>query len=446
MSLRRPYLVTRRAASGRVGSVLGLAASGYSTTILSLATAPLVARALGPAGRGEVAAALTFAALLSTLVSFGMPLAIGHAVGSRLVALGTARVAALRFSVAVTPLCVLTAWLLHRSVLSDLRGAAGLVAVGLVGSTSLSVLGALWSGLLLAEGALRPLSRLRLLPPALTTLGVVTLFVAGALTAASYLALILLIGLASLGMTYRYLPPHGKAGPVPWRHLLGYGSRASLGTLAGAANARVDQALLAAFAAPAQLGIYATAVTISLLPVNLALAISSRSFSLVVSASREGQAALVGAYVRLTLMASLLATGAVAAAAPIAVPLVFGEAFAGTVPILLVLLLGTIFVCISTTAGSCLTAVGRPGRNSMGDLVGLVITAGLLPPALAVGSLPLVAAVSVLSYGSVAVVQILLLRRAVGGFSIRPGIVELARIYHRLPLGRGDSRRASRPG
>src|SRR5687768_267663 len=53
--------------------VLQLAASVAAMPVLALASAPILARALGPDGRGEMAAIVALSLFLSSLGSFGLP-------------------------------------------------------------------------------------------------------------------------------------------------------------------------------------------------------------------------------------------------------------------------------------------------------------------------------------------------------------------------------------
>jgi O-antigen/teichoic acid export membrane protein len=423
--------------------VLSLATSSYATFAAGLATAPLVARALNPEGRGQVAAVITFSGLLLTLVSFGMPLALGHAVGTGQASSVQARRAGSIYAFASAPVALIVAGAILVGPLRDLQGAPRLAAIGLLLMTPLAVAATCWSGIFLAEGQLRFLTRLRLAPLAFMTCAVVTLFLFGRLTVASYVVATLLSGLAGFFATVHYLPS-GPAERVAWLPLLSYGSRATVGTLAGSLTTRIDQALLAGLTSATNLGLYATAVTLSSLPMGLALAISARSFGLVASREGEERAAEVAKYLRLTFIGAVIFAAAIAAIAPVAVPLAFGRDFVGAIPVLYVLLFAVLFLSVTQTAGSCLTAVGRPGRNSLGDLAGVVITAALLPLALTTGSLPLVAAVSLLAYATVAVIQIVLLRRAVGPFSLVPRGSDFVDLCHRVAFVRRA--RSMKPG
>src|SRR3712207_9548424 len=60
---------TEGAAVARRGSVVTLASASFLATAFGLVTGPLVARALGPSGRGEVAAATVYATLVTLLAS-----------------------------------------------------------------------------------------------------------------------------------------------------------------------------------------------------------------------------------------------------------------------------------------------------------------------------------------------------------------------------------------
>ncbi|HEY5344150.1 MAG TPA: polysaccharide biosynthesis C-terminal domain-containing protein, partial [Solirubrobacteraceae bacterium] len=69
---------------------------------------------------------------------------------------------------------------------------------------------------------------------------------------------------------------------------------------------------------------------------------------------------------------------AIAAIAPVAVPLVYGAGFSAAVPMLLILLLNPIPGTVVAVLSSALTGSGRPGATLKPQAVGLLIGAPLL--------------------------------------------------------------------
>jgi O-antigen/teichoic acid export membrane protein len=104
--------------------VAGLTIATSLTTPLGLITGPVVARALGPAGRGEVSTATVYSTLMWLVISLGLPIAIGqHSMRDRSQAaalLGTG----VRYCLVVAPLVGALAYLLCVGPLDDFSAAA----------------------------------------------------------------------------------------------------------------------------------------------------------------------------------------------------------------------------------------------------------------------------------------------------------------------------------
>src|SRR4051812_47287549 len=81
---RHCWLPRRAVKQGRRGSVAEYAGASYVPLVLGLVTGPVLARAVGPSGRGDIALVTVFAAILTTLAGLGVPLAIGHSAANKL--------------------------------------------------------------------------------------------------------------------------------------------------------------------------------------------------------------------------------------------------------------------------------------------------------------------------------------------------------------------------
>src|SRR4051812_7293701 len=98
MRRRRELLAVERVDPGRAadtrrshrrrGSVMRLATAGYLAAALGIVTGPLVARSLGPTGRGEYAAVLTYSGFAVVLVGLGVTQSINYALQTLKIAPG----------------------------------------------------------------------------------------------------------------------------------------------------------------------------------------------------------------------------------------------------------------------------------------------------------------------------------------------------------------------
>jgi O-antigen/teichoic acid export membrane protein len=218
----------------------------------------------------------------------------------------------------------------------------------------------------------------QLLPAVATLLGLASLWAIGALNVGSAAAM-------SLGCQLLVFLPAGIAlraagGAFRFerrlaRRALSFGLRAWPGQLSSLANARLDQLLMIPLVDPADLGLYVVAFTVSTGPAVLgrgvALALSPRI--------SRGETGLVFSGCRILVPLVLGSSALIAAAVPVALPLLFGPAFEPAVPLAWILLGAAIPYQGAIFLGEALSASGRPGQYAMGHMVALAVTVpGLL--------------------------------------------------------------------
>jgi O-antigen/teichoic acid export membrane protein len=168
------------------------------------------------------------------------------------------------------------------------------------------------------------------------------------------------------------------------RETLRFGLRAWVGTLARFLNFRVDQLLMGFISTEAALGIYAVAVNGSEILLYLPNAIG---LVLTPVIAREATMSRVETTLRTFRMLALVTAVSVLVAAlvgPLLIPLAFGEAYQGAVAPFLWLLPGALGYSAMTAFSSALIASSAPGRSSLGPLValitGVVLDVILIPP------------------------------------------------------------------
>jgi O-antigen/teichoic acid export membrane protein len=227
---------------------------------------------------------------------------------------------------------------------------------------------------------------LRLVIPAGYLAGLVLLHHLGSLTVHSIIVLQLWLNVAALLLVVSVFLYLGA--PLEWRpdwqlaaRMLRYGLKVWLGDASQAINLRLDQALMAAWLSPPQLGLYVVAVSAAgLLEV---LSLSWRMIAAPTIARESGASARVRAlaghfrsYWRVALLAALL----LAAALPILIPVVFGSAFSAGTGAAEILLVGTLCLSAKNVLAVGLQALGAPWQASRSEIVGLLITVATLPP------------------------------------------------------------------
>lgn len=229
-----------------------------------MANSILLARFLGPAGRGEVAAAMLWPGMLIYLGTCGVLPAGVFFAAERSVRLSEVFATTAFLGLLLSFLTMLIGhlslpWLLQNQSAEVIRSSRLLLFM-----IPASVVGMCGTNLLLGGMYVTSMNMLRLIGPIGYVAGTVSLHATGLLSVRSIVLLHIGLNvtflvtttlvLARLGLL-RGLRIDGQLLDRIWR----YGLKAHLGTLGGMANQNASQALLASFAAPAQLGIYVTA-------------------------------------------------------------------------------------------------------------------------------------------------------------------------------------------
>jgi O-antigen/teichoic acid export membrane protein len=399
----------RRAGTGQwtvAGAAARLAVSNLAIPASAVLTGPILARALGPAGRGALAAVLSPLQLVPLVVTFGLPQALIYVVATGRASTSQARRLALTLgagagAISAAGIIALTPTLLHRYPHQQ--------HVLIVLSLTLPVIMALGSLRYVAQGTghYELMTRERWFS-VLVRLILITIFaLVGALTIAA--AAWFTHGVAVLA-TLLLLPVYRLRGkgsghrkgsePRLTRFVVRYGLVTWMGTVGGVLVTRLDQVLLTPLAGPRELGYYAVAVSVAEVPLVALLAISDVVFT---ASADRGNSDLVARASRATILGSVPLCIAGVLLAPLVVPPIFGSGFEPSVRMTQVLFVATIPNAIALVLTSGLLAAGRPGFASRAQLTAAAVTVTalllLVPPLGAIGA----AYASLLAYATAAI-------------------------------------------
>jgi O-antigen/teichoic acid export membrane protein len=337
----------------------------------------ILARALGPTGRGTIAFITVAALVAARLAGIGIGEATAVFVARRPEARG-----ALLANVVV--------FMLGSALLASAVACGALVALGddrpagvgppelaiLAGATLISALGESGYFFLLGADRLRPLALITataswvyplLLLVLWSTVGLTVLRAAIAWTAAESIRASAYLGQSLRGTTLARVHPGLIAEAVR------FGSRAWVGSLARFLNFRTDQILMGFLASEAALGVYAVAVNSSEVLLYLPAAMATA----LLPAAARAEAGLRTEQALGTFRSAAVVTGAAALAAailgPLLLPVVFGAPFEASVAPFLWLLPGALGFAATAVFSSALMAGSSPGLSSVGPLVSLVL-------------------------------------------------------------------------
>ena len=372
-------------------SARGLSLSfGASVAIqlMNVATGVLIARLLGPEGRGELTAALLLPSLLAGIGSLGVAEGVtyhaarrdagpGHLVGACLLLAALQSVILVLIGVGLAPV------VLDRFDQVALTGAYLYMAFIPMSLTTLFLM-----GLLNGLERFRAFNALRLSYPAGATLGLLLLAVLDRFTVVSAVAAYLIAEAATLlaasVLVARTRPGRpALSGPVVNR-VLTFGLKTHLSSVSSLLNERVDQLVISLFLAPVKLGLYVIAVTMTSVT---ALVGYSVAFVALPSVARldpgPERRARARRFVLLTLAGGVVISAPVALFTPELIELFFGRSFLPAVDVTRVLLLAAIVLSMNRALGAVIKAVGRPLDVGVAEVIGLVATfaglASLLP-------------------------------------------------------------------
>jgi len=345
---------------------------------LTFGVAVLVARALGPEGRGVYALFLLSASITQAVLSLGLGVAAIYYLGKRTYTLS--RIVAnsqqvMLASVFVSGLLVLLAWPVLGGPLADRDVPYWAFAFAVPLFLNYNVLTAVLQGSsrFLAMNAViivQPLVLLALLAAGAalgdidTTAAV--LFWCGATLAATVLALGLL-GAPALRELLR----------VDWasmREQVSFGMQGQVGNLIQLLNYRLDQFFVLLFVSTAGVGIYAVAVTMSQSVWFVANAVAAVLLPRLTAAEAGDAARTTPLVCRNTLLVSALGAVGLGAVSPWLVEALFGADFGDALAPLLWLLPGTVALAGSKILASYIFSQGRPLVNSAITAVALVVT------------------------------------------------------------------------
>jgi O-antigen/teichoic acid export membrane protein len=360
--LQRAVIKVRR--PGTTHAVARTAGFNVASMIAAGVGGVIVARAFGPTVRGEYAAITAWFGIVLIVGGMGQPAALCFYVAND-PQRARQYVATSRVMMLTTGAIAMAAGMLCAPLLA--RGVAD-VAVGYriaFGASVLAFVGASYTFSLQARDMGR-WNVVRVSQPVASLVVLAVLWRVRLLSLETALILLPVTMLLQLAWAYHAcrrtgLAP-GRVHAALIKPLAVYGAAQIAALTPATLNAQLDQLVLSQTVAPADLGRYAIAVSLTLLPVPLVSAIGNVAFPRLAS-----QNSVTSATRRLQRLAVLCSAGItavlllpLAAGAYWLVPMVFGPAYRGAVPLLWILAPGTVFLACGQVVGDLLRGRNHP--------------------------------------------------------------------------------------
>jgi O-antigen/teichoic acid export membrane protein len=412
-----PEPTTATAHRGRLAraGLLTLAATA-GTLLVNVVTGVLIARVLGPSGRGAVTAVLAAPVLVAWLFGMGCAAAATYHQSRhpddapRLVSTW------LVLGVPLALMGIVVGELLLPHLLAAQSEHTLFLARLLMLTLALTFLGDLMNGIVLGDQDFVFYNAVRVVQPLAVAVAYAALWVGNALTVTTAVAATVAVSAAcALGLSARVLRRHGLARPsrALGRTTLWYGARAHSTFTAGLVNTRLDVMIIPAFVGASTVGLYSVATSVSWIVVTVAGSIGAIVFPAAAARGPEGRYIVLKSLYA-TLAVGVLLAGVVAAVAGVGVELVYGPDFAGSVEPLRVLLAGAVLYAAAGTVCAGLYALDRPFTAAVAQLCAAAFTVAGLTLFLRDGGIQAAAIVSTAAYALVFVIATALWCRAAG--------------------------------
>lgn len=337
---------------------------------LALVSSPIVARAIGPEGRGETAAAVALFVIVPVILGVGLSLEVRRQAAT---SDGSAVLRTARSIVALsTPLAIGIAALTYFTIFTDFSPEGRIVATAGVALAPLSTSWALDVSVLVAHRRYGGVLLIQLLQPAVYLVLILLLWGFGAATVATVLTASIagIVATFCAGLLLVRVPIRGRH--VGLRLLLRQGLTFSGSAIAEVAVNRADQVIVLPLIGAYQAGLYSVATTIGSVPLTIGQALGASYFTPIAQSEGRHRSLLQGEAIRAAIAAAVVATPLIAAGAWAAIPLVFGQAFSPSIPATMIFLLGSAGLLSAYVTSMALAADGRGIAMTIAQVISLV--------------------------------------------------------------------------
>lgn len=361
------------------GSLLASAA----IQALNVVTGILLARALGPLGRGQLTAILLWPLVLATVGSLGVTDSVTYHAARRSSTVGTLAATSAVLAGVQSTLLVGIGVVVVPEALSGYGPSTVHLAILFLAVIPFNLATLYVMGILNGLHRYTRFQAVRVLVIAFTAAGLIALRVAGALTVRGavlvYLAAnattalvagVLLLSAARLELQASY----GLA-----RELLVFGIKSHASNVSGLLNERLDQLVISIFLAPARLGLYVVAVTMTSITNLVGASVSFIALPAVARLDTDTERAEAARrYIAATVVLSTLTAAPALLLTGWLIDLLFGVAFGGATDVCRVLLLAAFVLSTGRVVQAVLKAINRPLDAGIAETLALVVTVAAL--------------------------------------------------------------------
>lgn len=344
---------------------------------LNAVTGIVTARALSPDGRGELAAILIWPLLIAGMTTMGLQSALIYHGRRNPAHHRDLTAAAMTLTVGTGALGTWLGWHIVPMWLYQhpdwvVRAAQYCLFGTLVNALTLTGRAA-WE----ARGDFRASNLSQLLPPVLTIAALTVLWATGGLTPVTAGAAYIAAGLPVLVWMFVSLG-NGRSpflwAPALWRRLLHYGMRSYGVDVASVLAVYLDQALVVSMLAPAVVGVYAVALSLSKIISAVHVSVSTIMFPRTVGMDARTLTGAIARSARLGALATGVIGLGVVMTGPALVRLLYGPEFDAVGPLLPLLVVYVVLAGIAQVLLQGLLAAGHPAVAAGSQFLALAVS------------------------------------------------------------------------
>jgi O-antigen/teichoic acid export membrane protein len=388
-------------------------------TVLGLGTSVITARALGPHDRGLFQLLVLLPTTLSNFAKLGIPQANVYFMRRRSVPAGRIAANSVWLALVLGGGLAAACWVWRATLLAPFLKDAPVETVPLVlVLLPFVILQTYFMGIIQAQERFREYNVQQVMPTllALVAMPVALLWLRlgliGAVVAQTLVTAAVTLWLA--WRVWRVAPFDGRPDVPLLRGMLSFGGKTYLQTLASTLHFRVDQYMIGYLLDPAQVGLYAIAVNLTNLILRVPDATGTVLFPRLAGASEHDAHAQTAAVCRHTLFITVVAGLAYLGLGGIAIRVLYGEAYAGAIAPMMLMLPGIVMLSLYLLLTRNFTSRNRQEVNIAAAGTALAVNVALnavLIPRLGISGAAISTAVS---YSLAAVILLVVFRRESG--------------------------------
>lgn len=372
----------KRAGQGGVRAVAQTTGAKLLVQVLNAGTGILTARALLPAGRGQLAAMTLWSLFLAGLTTLGIPASLVYFLRSRPDRQGSLMTSAMMMAGALGVTAgvvgaLLMPRLLHQYPPWLVRDAQWLMVVTPI--CSLTFVG---RAILEANGHFSASNVSQVLNPLVTLLALLTLLWTHHLTVLSaalcYIAAIVPVATVLVRHVMPLLDRTARPSVAGCKMLLSYGMRSYWIDLLGSLSSQVDQVLVISILTPADMGLYVVMLSLSRMTGVVQTSVTAVLFPKAAGQSAERIRDLTGRAARTSLLITAAFSLFVGLLGPTLLKVFYGKDYTSATGVLRIMLVEVTLSGLVFVLAQAFMALNHPGTVSLLQGVGLGLSVPLM--------------------------------------------------------------------